>query len=59
MAVGFTVGQVARSCGMSRTALLYYHRLGLLTPAVHREFLESLGMAKEEIEKVRAWSRAG
>lgn len=32
MAAGFTVGQVAMSCGISRTALLYYHRLGLLTP---------------------------
>jgi DNA-binding transcriptional MerR regulator len=28
-----TIGQLARRCGMSRTALLYYEELGLLAPA--------------------------
>lgn len=27
-----TIGEVARRCGVSRSALLYYHRLGLLQP---------------------------
>jgi DNA-binding transcriptional MerR regulator len=30
-----------------------------MEPEGHREFLESLGMSKEEVEKVRGWSRAG
>lgn len=29
-----------------------------MEPDAHREFLESLGMAPEEIAKVRAWSIA-
>jgi DNA-binding transcriptional MerR regulator len=27
-----TIGQVGRQCGLSRSTLLYYHRLGLLRP---------------------------
>lgn len=27
-----TIGEVARRCGLSRSTLLYYHRLGLLRP---------------------------
>lgn len=30
---GFTISQVSKTCGISRTALLYYHRLGLVRAA--------------------------
>jgi len=31
---GETVGRLARRFGLSRSALLYYHRIGLLVPSM-------------------------
>ena len=32
-----TVGRLAKRYGLSRSTLLYYHRIGLLTPTGHRQ----------------------
>jgi DNA-binding transcriptional MerR regulator len=37
MRTGLTISQVAKTCGISRTALLYYHSLGLVRAAGRSE----------------------
>lgn len=37
MSTHYTVGQLARACAISRTALLYYEKIGLLLPAARSD----------------------
>lgn len=37
MSARYTVGQLARACAISRTALLYYEKIGLLRPAARSD----------------------
>jgi DNA-binding transcriptional MerR regulator len=34
---GYTIGQLARLCGLSRSAVLYYEQIGLLAPAARSD----------------------
>lgn len=47
-----------RSSGLDEEGMNRWHReFEKLSPASHQEFLEGLGIAKEEIETIRKWSR--
>ncbi len=51
---------VMKAAGFSEQDMHRWHaEFEKLAPAEHQEFLEFLGIGKEEIEKIRAWSRAG
>lgn len=56
-----TVGQLARRCGLSRTTLLYYDRLGLLKPSARSQSSYRLYAAKdvERLEQICTFRRAG
>lgn len=57
----FTVTQLARQCGISRTALLYYESIGLMLPPLrsggnYRYYSES---DAERLRAIRAYRNAG
>jgi DNA-binding transcriptional MerR regulator len=56
-----TVGRLARKVGLSRTALLYYHRIGLLKPAARSPAGYRLyGRAElERLRLIRIYAQAG
>lgn len=56
-----TVGQLAREVGLSRTALLYYHRIGLLEPASRSPAGYRLYGQKEleRLRLIRIYAQAG
>src|SRR5690348_16070242 len=56
-----TVTKLARRCGVSRTALLYYESIGLLPPPArtggnYRSYSEA---DAERLRRIRAWRNAG
>jgi DNA-binding transcriptional MerR regulator len=56
-----TVTKLARQCGMSRTALLYYESIGLMTPPLrtggnYRSYSQA---DLERLRAIRAWRNAG
>jgi hypothetical protein len=77
----YSISKIARACGLSRSTLLYYDRLGLWVemlrtagmdqnamnrwhaefesraPDGHNEFLLSLGIADDEVARIRRLSR--
>lgn len=49
-----------RAAGLDEEGMNKWHtEFEKLSPASHQEFLEGLGIAKEEIEIIRKWSRGG
>jgi DNA-binding transcriptional MerR regulator len=57
----YTIGQLARHCGVSRTTLLYYEKLGLIAP-VHRSAAGYRRYGARElarVEQVRQYRAAG
>lgn len=57
----YTIGQLARQCGVSRTTLLYYEKLGLITPASRSDAGYRRYGARElaRIAQVRQYRAAG
>ncbi len=56
-----SVTQLARRCGVSRTALLYYESIGLMPPPArtggnYRSYSEA---DAERLRRIRAWRNAG
>ena len=56
-----TVGQLARKAGLSRTALLYYHRIGLLSPTARSPAGYRLydGDSLERLKRIMIYRQAG
>lgn len=51
---------VMKAAGFSEQDMQRWHaEFEKLAPAEHQEFLEFLGIAKDEIERIREWSRTG
>ena len=51
---------ILRATGLSDQDMLRWHvEFERLSPAAHQDFLESLGLGKEEIERIRQGSRTG
>jgi DNA-binding transcriptional MerR regulator len=61
MAMPLTVSGLARECGLSRTAVLYYESVGLLTPARRTAGnYRSYGAKElERLRRIRAYRSAG
>ena len=50
--------EIMRAAGFKEQDMRNWHvQFEKLEPEAHQEFLESLGIAKDEIAKIRAWSR--
>lgn len=56
-----TIGQLAKRCGISRTTLLYYEKLGLIAPASRSEAGYRRYSAREvaRVEQVRQYRATG
>lgn len=51
---------IMKAAGFSEQDMQRWHaEFERLAPAEHQEFLEFLGIGKEEIERIREWSRKG
>lgn len=57
----FTIGQLARQCGIARSTLLYYEQMGLLVPAARSGAgYRRYGQAElERLRQVCAWRAMG
>jgi hypothetical protein len=57
-----TIGRLAERFGLSRSTLLYYDSIELLSPSARSDAnyrlysLESLGIGDEEVSRIRQWS---
>lgn len=61
MSTQYTIGQLAQRCGISRTTLLYYEKLGLITPVGRSGGGYRLYSEREmaRVEQVRQYRAAG
>ncbi len=49
---------ILRAAGMDEAAMTKWHvAFETISPEAHKDFLESLGIKKNEIQKIRKWSR--
>ena len=57
----YTIGRLARQCGISRSTLLYYEQMGLLVPAARSDAgYRRYGQAElERLRQVCAWRATG
>ncbi|MRV71020.1 MerR family DNA-binding transcriptional regulator [Duganella sp. FT92W] len=57
----YTIGQLAKRCGISRTTLLYYEKLGLIEPASRSEagYRRYSGHELARVGQVRQYRAAG
>ncbi len=52
--------EIMRAAGFSEEDMRGWHvQFEKMEPEAHREFLQSLGIPKDEIAKIREWSRTG
>ncbi len=56
-----TVGRLARRYGVSRSTLLYYHRIGILCPSGHRQgdYRNYTGADEERLRRILGLRNAG
>lgn len=56
-----TIGRLARLCGISRTAILHYEGLGLLSPTARNAagYRYYDAAAQERLRRIRTWREAG